>query len=162
MNTVFPQQQLSQLLHSITSSVEQHQLQWGHTRVSDLCWPNPSICTRWKARAEQSPALVGLPWICTSVARGNTWPNNSLKTQGGCFPDSTDSKTSVKAMELHRLKITTSSGDFFSARYFLILDISGKVCLSFTQQQICWMLPWYLSCASWTHKSETSWFSKVL
>lgn len=65
-------------------------------------------------------------------------------------------------MALHRTEITTGSGNFFSARYFLILDISGKVCLSFTQQQSCWMLPWHLPGASWTHKSENYWFSKVL
>lgn len=69
-------------------------------------------------KPEQSPALVGLPWICTSVARGNTWPNNSLKTQGGCFPDSTDSETSVKAMALHRLETTTGSGDSFPLDIF--------------------------------------------
>lgn len=37
-------------------------------------------------KPEQSPALVGLPWICTSVARGNTWTNNSLKNSRWWFP----------------------------------------------------------------------------
>lgn len=162
MNAVFPQQQLSQLLHSITSSVEQHQLQWGHTCVSDLCWPNPSVCTRQKARAISS--FGGIALDLHQCHQGKHVAQQFLKKepQGGCFSDSTDCETSVKAVALHRLEITTGSGDFFSARYFLILDISGKVCLFFIQQQSCWMLPRHLSGASWTHKSENSWFSKVL
>lgn len=82
MTTVFPQQQLGQLL-SITSSVERHQQWWGLARVSAFHWPNPAFVCRGKPRW---PQVSGeLPWICTSVARGNIWPNNSLKTQGCCF-----------------------------------------------------------------------------
>lgn len=84
MNTVFPQQQLSQLLHSITSSVEQHQLRWGHTCVSDLRWPNPSVCTRRKARAISS--FGGIALDLHQCRQGKHVDQQFLKNSRWLFP----------------------------------------------------------------------------
>lgn len=84
MNTVFPQQRLSQLLHSITSNVEQHQLQWGHTCVSDLCWPNPSLCTWQKARATSS--FGGIALDLHQCRQGKHMAQQLLKNARWLFP----------------------------------------------------------------------------
>lgn len=64
----------------------------------------------------ESQSNLQLWWDCPGfapVSPGETRGPTIPKTQGGCFPDSTDSETSVKAMALHRQETTTGSGDSF-------------------------------------------------
>lgn len=60
-------------------------------------------------KPEQSPALVG-KHVAQQFLKNSRW----------LFSQTPLTETPLKVMALHRLEINTGSGNFFSARYFLI------------------------------------------
>lgn len=99
-------------------------------------------------------ALVGLPWICTSVTKGNFWPNNSLNTQTFPCPLLTAKPQGSQwcckdCSSLQHLAIYT--------RYFLVSCISSRKCSSFILQQLHWMIPQFLSAQIDPHPFRKPW-----